>query len=66
MYTLALNLRATKRLYFHQVIDPQGEIAFTSKHADECFVWLYEQDQREFWLCGQGPTFRVTITEKVK
>ena len=64
MYTLALNLRATKRLYFHQVIDPVGEVAFTSKHADECFHWLYEQGQHEFWLMGQGPTYHVTITKR--
>lgn len=63
MYILALNLRATKRLYFHQVLEPDGTLVFTSKHADECFDWLYEHDEREFILNCQGCRYRVDITK---
>jgi len=61
MYKLALNLRATKRLYFHQVLNDENELVFTSKHADECFKWLCQEGKTEFLLLGQGAAWRVTL-----
>jgi hypothetical protein len=66
MLTLTLSLRATKRLYFHQVTDEQANLLFTSKRADECFVWLWEGDQHEFWLSTEGGRFHVTMAKPLE
>lgn len=61
MYTLYLHMRATKRIYFHQILDGEDNLIFSAKSPTTCINWLAENDQGEFDLFADPNFYRVTI-----
>lgn len=58
---LALDLRATKRQWIHQIITQQGRLLYSTKRTEEALRWLFDSDNTRFWIRTEGGDLLCTL-----
>lgn len=63
MLTLKPDVRITRRLQSHFIIDEEGFVLLQTPRLQECFAWLTLNDHAEVLIAFDGEHFRLAFSK---
>ena len=58
---LAPDVALTRRLYYHTVLNADGEVVYNARTFTEIVSWLYHQELASLEMEADGERWRLTI-----
>ena len=62
MLTIRPDIKITRRLYSHFVVDEADEVLLQTPHLAECFTYVLEHSNQEVMFVFDTLTYRVKLT----